>query len=67
MWKNPHLRTLKKAKAQGMSARKVWKTLQKTIKDTAARDGWRPSELAATLASWQQDILNVYGKKSLTI
>jgi hypothetical protein len=56
--------TMRKAKRSGMTAREVWDTISSGRMESAKTQGWRRSELVATLADDQRDLVLVYGKRA---
>ena len=63
--RTPTTRTwIRRAKAAGMSIDRAYEMLTTGRQTAAARDKWRPSELAATLASDLEDFVLVYGKRA---
>lgn len=54
------LRTLKR---NGMTAEELWRTSRAKIIENSKQDGWRISELAASLADFYMDMEVVFGKR----
>lgn len=54
----------KLAKKEGLTAKEVWSATQRGIEQAAKRDGWRMSELAATLADESFNLRAVFGKRA---
>jgi hypothetical protein len=61
---NSRLKAVRNFKAQGGTVADCWKTMAKSIDDTARSGGWRASERAATIADAFADLEKVYGKKA---
>lgn len=56
--------SLRKAKIAGLPIERVWETIETTRRDVAQVQGWRPSEIVATLTLDLQAIESVYGKRA---
>lgn len=57
---------LKRAKAAGVTRAEAEFTMVTGYRENAKRQGWRPSELAATLAELDDKLNRVYGPKVTT-